>query len=57
MEMFNLYLTILLGVLVSEMGFVYGFEKDCLKYRGFSPSVMEELDQKMTCVKPEGKYI
>jgi len=38
---------------MSEMGFVHGFEKECLKYRGFSPSVMEELNQKMTCVNPK----
>ena len=58
MEMFNLHITFLLGVLMCEIGIAYGDDtKACLPLKGFSLSVFQALSDKMTCATAPGKCI
>ena len=54
MEMLNLRLLILLGVLVFGIGIVYGDENECLN--GLHYSIIEALTDKVTCAGKTGKH-
>ena len=55
MEMSNLRLSFILGILVFGTGIVYGDENECLD--GLHYSIIEALTDKVTCASKPGKHI
>ena len=56
MEMFNLYLTFLLGVVVFQVAVVGANDTKCLDGLSMSPDLSKALRGRITCVKQAGKY-
>ena len=54
MEMLNLRLLFLLGILVFGIGIVYGDENECLN--GLQYSIIEALTDKVICAGETGKH-
>ena len=52
-----MHFILLIGVFVFEIGIVYGNEKECIKGLGFTESLREYLNDKITCAERTGMHM